>query len=72
MYRRPMTSVRWLGWAMVVVGIAIGVVLLAQHAVVLGVLILAMALLRAAMLITRRNRRAAFQSKRRGSVGPPS
>jgi hypothetical protein len=67
-----MTSVWWLRWAMVVVGVAIGVFLLAQHDVVLGVLILAMALLRVGLLVANRNRRAAFQSRRRDRFGPPS
>jgi hypothetical protein len=71
-YRRTMTSMLWVRLAMVVIAVAIGVVLLVHHDVVLGVLILAMALLRVVLLVTMRNRRAAFQSKRRGSLGPPS
>jgi len=66
------TSVWWLRWVMVVIGVAIGLVLLADHNVVLGVLVLAMALVRVVLLVTRLNRRTAFQSRRRGGSGPQS
>jgi hypothetical protein len=60
-------TVRTLRWVMVVFGVIVGVVLLAVGATVIGLVILVMALLRAAVLIAMRRRGFAA-----GGAGPRS
>ncbi|MGD0439391.1 MAG: hypothetical protein ABSB52_02080 [Acidimicrobiales bacterium] len=64
-----MTSVWWLRWLMVVIGSLIGAVLILGHHVIIGVLILAMAMVRAAVLVAVRKRRAALRTRRVGRFG---
>jgi len=64
-----MTSVWWLRWIVVALGVAIGLVLIDRGAVLIGVLVLAAAVARALLLLTIRRRRATFWA-RRGRPGP--
>jgi len=54
---------------MVVIGSLIGAVLILSHHVIIGVLILAMAMVRAAVLVAVRKRRAALRTRRVGRFG---
>jgi uncharacterized membrane protein len=65
-------SVWWLRWVIVVIAALIGIVLISSHHVLLGILFVAMAIARIALLLTVRKRRAAFREGRRGRLGPPS
>jgi hypothetical protein len=71
-----MTSVLWLRWILVAIGVVVGVLLLTHHHVLFGILLLAMAGVRAAIVVAlgrRRGwRRAAWQARRPGRFGPPS
>lgn len=66
-----MSSLWWLRWAMVAVGAALGGVLIASHHGLIGFLILAMALMRAIVLVTIRRRRTALGAWRAGRFGGP-
>ena len=70
-YRGQMSSVWWLRWLMVVIGALIGLVLVSSHHMIIGVLILAMATVRAAVLVTARKRRAALRASRASRFGAP-
>jgi cytochrome b561 len=62
-------SVRWLRWVAVALGVAIGAVLVLSRHWLIGVLILALALVRASVLVTVRKRRAAFRTRRADWLG---
>ncbi|MGD0984839.1 MAG: hypothetical protein ABSA65_13645 [Acidimicrobiales bacterium] len=66
-----MSSVWWLRWLMVVIGALIGLLLVSGHHMIIGTLILAMATVRAAALVTVRKRRAALRAGRAGGFGAP-
>ena len=55
---------------MVVLGGLLGGVLIASHHDLIGILVLAMALIRAIVLVTIRRRRAALGMRRAGGFGP--
>jgi hypothetical protein len=61
----------WLRWLVVAIGASLGALLIVSHHMIIGALILAMALVRAAILVTVRKRRAAFRSRRAGRFGSP-
>lgn len=63
-YDEKVTSTWWLRWVMVILGAAIGAVLLLGHHVLIGIVILAMALIRALVLVSVRKRRAARRARR--------
>ncbi|HXY27481.1 MAG TPA: hypothetical protein VEH82_04305 [Acidimicrobiales bacterium] len=59
----------WLRWLIVVLGVALGLALVDTDHWLLGVLVLALALARAALLIRVQRRRAQFRDRRDG-FGP--
>ena len=60
-----MSSIWWLRWVVVAIGVTLGVILIARHNVLVGALILVMAVSRAAILVAIRRRRSAFRNGRR-------
>jgi hypothetical protein len=68
-YDVRVNSVWWLRLVIMFVGVAVGVVLLVSHHVLIGVLILFLAVARAALVLTIWKRRAAFRTRRGGGFG---
>jgi hypothetical protein len=66
-----MTAVWFLRWVIVMIAAALGTVLIVRHHVLIGILVLAMAVVRATLLVALRKRRAAFRTRRGGRFGPP-
>lgn len=63
------TSLWWLRLLILVLGVAVGTVLLLSHHVLLGALILLMAVARGLLVLTVWKRRAAFRTRRGGGFG---
>jgi hypothetical protein len=66
-----MAALWWLRWTLVAIAAVLGAVLISRHHVLIGVLIVAMALVRATLLVAMSKRRAARRAQRHGRFGPP-
>jgi hypothetical protein len=67
-----MTALWWLRWVLVAIALVLGAVLLTRHHVLFGLLVLAMAGVRAVILVAVGRRRAARRARRAARFGPPS
>ncbi len=68
-YDGLVTSVWLLRLVILLLGTAVGVVLLVSHHLLLGTLILVMAIARGALVLTVLKRRSAFRTRRGGGFG---
>lgn len=71
-YHGSMSSVWWLRWVVVAIAVLIGAVLVDSGHLLIGVLVLALAASRIALLLAVRRRRAAFRAARTRRFDPPS
>jgi hypothetical protein len=71
-YHGSMSSVWWLRWVVVAIAALIGVVLVGSGHLLIGVLVMALAASRVALLFAIRRRRAAFRAARSDRSAPPS